>query len=172
MPENTDASQINLRPMTLADLDQVEAIEAASFLTPWPKDIFTYELKPDRPSITWVAEWINPDGGTKVVASIVIWVVNAEAHIGTLAVKPGYRRLKIAQKLLGRALIECARGGAQQATLEVRVSNQAAQNLYDKFGFEVLGIRKDYYKDTHEDAVLMMLAPLDEEKLTALADTG
>ncbi len=172
MSKKADSPKINLRPMTLADLDQVEAIEVASFLTPWPKDIFTYELKPDRHSITWVAEWVNPDGGAKVVASIVIWLVNAEAHIGTLAVKPGYRRHGIAQKLLGHALIECARRGARQATLEVRVSNQAAQKLYDKFGFEVLGIRKDYYKDTHEDAVLMMLAPLDEEKLTALAENG
>lgn len=169
MSERPDPLQINLRPMTLADLNQVETIDAASFPTPWPRDAFLYELKRNRGSLAWVGEWINPDGEAEVVASIVIWLVLDEAHIATLAVKPGYRQRGIANKLLAKSLIECAKRGAQQATLEVRTSNQAAQKLYQKFGFEVVGMRKNYYKDTHEDAVLMTSAPLDEEKLAALA---
>lgn len=169
MSEKPDPSQINLRPMTLADLNQVEAIDAVSFPTPWPRDAFLYELKRNRGSLTWVAEWVHPEGEAEVIASIVIWLVLDETHIATLAVKPGFRQRGIANKLLAESLIECAKRGAQRATLEVRASNQAAQKLYQKFGFEVVGLRKNYYKDTNEDALLMTLAPLDEEKLAALA---
>ena len=168
MSERPDPSQINLRPMTLADLNQVEAIDAASFPTPWPRDAFLYELKRHRGSLAWVAEWTNSEGEVELVETIVIWLVLGEAHIATLAVKPGYRQRGIANKLLAESLIECAKRGVKEATLEVRSSNQAAQKLYQKFGFEVVGLRKDYYKDTHEDAVLMTLAPLDVKKLATL----
>lgn len=172
MTEDSEVSRINLRPMTLADLDQVEAIDRASFSTPWPRDAFLYELKRNRSSICWVAEWINPDGVSVLVGSIVIWLVLDEAHIGTLAVKPGYRLRGISQYLLTGALLECIRRGSKQAMLEVRAGNEAAQQLYQKFGFEQVGLRRDYYKDTHEDAVLMTLAPLDKEILVDLASRG
>lgn len=172
MSEKPDLSQINLRPMRLADLNQVEAIDAASFPTPWPRDAFLYELKRLRGSLAWVAEWTDSDGNGEVVASIVIWLVLDEAHIATLAVKPGYRQRGIAKKLLAESLIECAKRGAKEATLEVRISNLAAQNLYQKFGFEVVGRRKNYYKDTHEDALLMTLSPVNEEKLAVLVGKG
>jgi len=172
MPENNQQVQFILRPMTLADLDQVVAIDRASFPSPWPKDAFLYELKRRRNSVCWVVEKAASDGQRQLLASIVIWLVVNEAHIGTLAVKPGYRGQKIAQKLLALTLLECHQRGARQALLEVRQSNQVAQNLYWKFGFEAVGLRQDYYKDTHEDAVLMTLTGLDQEKLTQLAQGG
>jgi len=172
MPENQKQAQLIFRPMTTSDLDQVAAVDRAAFPTPWPKDAFLYEIKRGRNSVCWVAEQAESGGEIQVVASIVIWLVLDEAHIGTLAVKPGYRGQKIGQKLLALTLIECQRRGARQALLEVRQSNHAAQALYRKLGFEAVGLRKDYYKDTHEDAILMTLGTLNLENLAQLAQGG
>ena len=161
-----------LRPMSLADLDQVEEIDTLSFQMPWPREAFLYELKQNPHSLCWVAEREASDQAPIVVGTIVVWLILEEAHIGTLAVRPGYRQEGIAQRLLAKALLESARSGAAYALLEVRVSNQAAQNLYKKFGFDVVGLRKGYYQDTQEDAVLMTLAELNPEKLADLADPG
>ena len=172
MSENDHRSQIILRPMTFDDLNRVTAIDRASFPTPWPREAFRYELQHNRGSVCWVAEEDSGKGKRVVVAAIVIWLVGQNAHIGTLAVKPDHRKQGIAQQLLARTLLICSARGARQATLEVRTSNTAAQNLYRKFGFESIGIKPDYYKDTHEDALVMKLAPLDEEKLADLAVYG
>ena len=161
-----------MRPMTLADINQVNAIEQVSFPTPWPETAFYYELTQNKTALCWVAEWIEADQTPILVADIVIWLILDEAHIGTLAVRPEYRGQSIAQRLLARALVEAARSGATHALLEVRVSNQAALNLYRKFGFEVVGIRPGYYHDTQEDALLMTLAHLDPEKLAVLVGSG
>lgn len=158
------------RPMSLADLDQVEEIDTLSFQMPWPRDAFLYEIKQNPASLCWVAEREMPNQAPIVVGTIVVWLILEEAHIGTLAVRPGYRQEGIAQRLLARVLLEAARSGAAYALLEVRESNHAAQNLYKKFGFEVVGLRKGYYQDTQEDAVLMTLAELQAEKLADLAD--
>ena len=172
MPPIHSKGRLYLRPMTLADLDQVIAIDQASFPTPWPKDAFHYELVRNRNSVCCLAEWQVPDKKPEIVASIVIWLVLDEAHIGTLAVKPGYRRQGIAQFLLAGALMACVKQGATQALLEVRKSNKAAQVLYQKFGFKDVGLRRGYYKDTHEDAILMTLAPLSLDNLAELAKAG
>lgn len=170
MPDNVPETRIIMRPMTLDDLNRVAAIDRASFPTPWPREAFRYELQRNRSSVCWVAEAVDVNGSRTVVASIVIWLVAHNAHIGTLAVKPDYRKQGVAQRLLARTLLVCVNRGIQQATLEVRASNEAAQQLYQKFGFEVIGIKKDYYKDTHEDALVMRLASLDEKKLADLAE--
>ncbi|MDY6866393.1 MAG: ribosomal protein S18-alanine N-acetyltransferase [Chloroflexota bacterium] len=171
MPLNLPEGKVSLRPMTLADLDQVVAIDRVSFLTPWPKDAFRYDLVREKNSIFWVAERTALEKPAEIIGSIVIWLVGEKAHIGTLAVKPGYRQCGVAQYLLARALIACAQKGEKQVFLEVRESNWAAQKLYRKFGFEAVGLQRGYYKDTHEDAILMALASLDESKLADLAKT-
>ena len=167
-----EGARIHLRPMTLADLDQVKAIEQASFPTPWPKDAFYYELTQNAKALCWVAEWMEEDQAPEVAADIVIWLVLDEVHIGTLAVKQEYRGRRIAQRLLARALLESTKCGGTYALLEVRASNKAAQNLYRKFGFEVVGVRRGYYQDNGEDALLLTLANLDAEKLADLAQAG
>ncbi len=172
MPENQEKLQRILRPMTLEDLVQVVEIDRASFPTPWPQDAFLYEIKRKRNVICWVVENVNSDGKGELIASIVIWLILDEAHIGTLAVKPGYRCQKIGQQLLASSLMEALHRGARRANLEVRESNQAAQNLYRKFGFEAVGLRRDYYTDTHEDAILMTLEKLNYQELAQLADAG
>ena len=170
MPGKVDKGSIELRPMVLADLPQVAAIDRESFPTPWPRDAFLYEIKHQRNSICRVAEIIGEGEKRTIVATIVIWLIIDEAHIGTLAVKPGYRGQKIAQKLLANSLIEAYQKGARKAMLEVRESNQVAQNLYNKFGFEAVGLRPGYYKDTHEDAILMTLDKIDPKELARLTD--
>jgi len=159
---------IKLRPMSLADLDQVNAIEQASFPTPWPEEAFYHALKQEQTVLCWVADWIEDNQPPKVVADIVVWLILDEAHIGTLAVLPEYRGRSIAKKLLAQALLEAIRCGATHALLEVRSSNQSAFHLYKKFGFEVVGVRKGYYQDNDEDALLMTLSPLLTEKLADL----
>jgi ribosomal-protein-alanine N-acetyltransferase len=172
MMPHPEGAHIHLRPTTLADSDQVNAIEQASFRTPWPADAFQYELMRNQAALCRVAEWIEPDHPPMIVADIVIWMILDEAHIGTLAVHPEYRGKFIAQRLLAKALLDAISSGATHALLEVRVSNQAALNLYKKFGFEVVGERPGYYLDTGEDALLMTLSPLKPDKLADLAEPG
>ena len=172
MPSSNEEAHILLRPMYLADLPQVNAIEQTSFPTPWPEKAFFYELTQNQSSLCWVAEWVEAAQIPIVVADIVIWLILDEAHIGTLAVHPDYRGQSIAQRLLARALLEATRSGATHALLEVRVNNQAAIYLYEKFGFEVVGVRPGYYQDTGEDALLMTSPHLAPEKLVVLAGCG
>lgn len=155
--------QVELRPMTLADLPQVEALDRIAFPTPWPENAFRYELTRNPHAICWVAEQ-----SAQLVGDIVVWLVLDEAHIATLAVPGQLRQRGIGQRLLARALLLCHESGATSAMLEVRESNQAARGLYRKFGFEEVGLRKGYYQDTHEDAILMTLIPLDPDRLARL----
>ncbi len=170
MPEPQDGMHISYRPMKRSDLDQVVALDRASFPSPWPRDAFLMELLKGRQSVCWIAETETETGTRELMGSIVIWLVLDEAHIGTLAIKPDFRRLGIAQDLLSKALRVSYQRGARQAILEVRASNHPAQNLYRKFGFEVVGVRKNYYQDNQEDALLMTLSSLDPDVLTDLGD--
>lgn len=146
--------------MRIEDLAAVHQIDCLSFSLPWPANAFRYELLENPNSRLWVAEIERDDGTGVVVGAIVVWLVVDEAHIATLAVHPDYRRHGIATQLLRTALRECARLGMRTATLEVRASNLAAQALYHKFGFEVVGRRRGYYQDNQEDALIMTLSDL------------
>jgi ribosomal-protein-alanine N-acetyltransferase len=144
--------------MTLADLDAVGEIERLSFPVPWPLAGYQRELTQNRDAHYFVACAPGPDpaaaGGT-VVGHAGLWMQYDEAHISTLAVHPAWRGRGVGARLLMR-LIDCARErGAVELTLEVRASNTAAQRLYERFGFEVLGRRPGYYADSGEDALIM-----------------
>jgi len=154
-------SQVNLRPMTLSDLDEVLGIEFESFPTPWPRDAFLYEIKHANQNICWVAEYAPEKASAIVVGYIVIWLMRGTAHIANLSVKPGFRERGIGQHLLASALLTCIDADVQGVMLEVL-----------KFGFEVKEKQTDYYKDTHEDALVMMLFPLIRNKLADLANYG
>ena len=88
-----------------------------------------------------------------------------EAHVATVATDPEYRRQGIAKRLLAHALRQIMREGARSSFLEVRESNLAAQEMYRKFGYEVTGRRRHYYRDNDEDALLMSLEDLNPEQL-------
>jgi ribosomal-protein-alanine N-acetyltransferase len=163
---------VKLRPMTLMDIDAVLRIERASFPTPWPRDAFLYELaRPDR-SICLVAECAQSDEAPKIIGDIVLWLAGSIAHVATLAVHPDYRRRGIGTCLLANALLACGDRGLIEALLEVREKNRSAQKLYRKFGFEVVGLRRGYYADTGEDAVLMALKPLAANQLAEFVKCG
>ncbi|HOM66862.1 MAG: ribosomal protein S18-alanine N-acetyltransferase [Brevefilum fermentans] len=170
MRSKTDEGYIRLRPMTAADLSPISAIEQASFLTPWAEKDFIKALAQNQGTLCWVAEWIEEPHPPRVVANVIVWLILDEAHIGTLAVHPEYRGRSIARRLLAKVLLEATRLGATHALLEVRACNQDALHLYNKFGFAVVGVRKGYYQDAGEDALLMTLNPLVPEILAELVD--
>lgn len=152
-----------IRRMRLEDVEQVHAIDVLSFSMPWTERSYRFELTENPSSHLWVAE-LNG----RVVAMIAYWLIVDEAHIGTIAVHPEYRRRGIARRLLAETLIAMSEKGARSATLEVRRSNLAAQDLYRKFGFKVVGLRPRYYRDNNEDALLMTLENIDREILQRL----
>ena len=177
MPDsNPNASaRIIVRPMVLDDLEQVVALDQLSFSLPWPARSFRYELLENDVSRLWVAEVnftgaeANATGKTsKVIGMIVVWLILDEVHIATIAVHPQYRGLGIGRQMLLIALRECAAQGAVMSTLEVRENNHIAIDMYRKLGFEVVGRRKRYYKDTNEDAILMTLETKGMESITSL----
>jgi len=143
-----------IRPMEAEDLPEVLRIDRLSFPTPWPERTYRYEIAENPSAHLYVAEVIE-DGRNRVIGYVGYWLIVDEMHISTLAVDPAYRRKGIAEGLLRAALERAADNGAELATLEVRVSNDAALELYRKHAFEVVGRRPRYYRDNGEDALLM-----------------
>lgn len=172
MTEASEPLGINVRPMAFSDIDAVLRIERASFPTPWPRDAFFYEIARPQRSICRVAEYAKDQTKPVIVGDIVVWLTGPTAHVATLAVHPEYRRRGIGSCLLANALLASIRRGMKEALLEVRAHNHNAQQLYQTFGFEVAGIRQNYYQDTGEDAILMALKPLKRDKLAEFADCG
>ena len=144
----------------MQDIPAAVQLDQLSFSLPWPERSFRFELTDNEASRCWVAE---VDG--RVVGMIVAWLLVDETHIATIATHPEYRRMGIASKLLSHALLYTLDEGAESSFLEVRESNLAAQEMYRKFGYEVAGRRKRYYKDNDEDALLMILKSLSRERL-------
>jgi ribosomal-protein-alanine N-acetyltransferase len=151
------AEPLSLAPMTLENLDEVLAIERASFVTPWSKAAFRYELTQNQ-----VARCVVVRAGRDLVGYLCLWEIAHELHVTNLAVHPARRRQGAARMLLGSILEEAAARGVTLAFLEVRPTNAEAVALYESLGFHVIGRRKGYYVDTGEDALVM------EAKLPAL----
>ncbi len=160
---------IIIRSMRMEDIPQVVVLDRMSFSLPWTESAYRYELTENSMSQLWVAEQPDRDGQNCLVGMIVIWLILDEAHVATLAVHPEYRRLGIAASLLAAGLSAAIRSGAVQATLEVRASNLSAQLLYQRFGFEMVGLRRRYYRDNNEDAWIMTVSGLDDQYLAWLA---
>ena len=143
-------SDYTIRLMNTEDLDQVMEVESNSFSIPWSRDAFFNEIETNH-FATYIV--IEEDG--KVIGYCGVWIIVDEAHITNIAVLPSYRGQGLGDKLM-RSMIEIAKEmGARTMTLEVRVSNTPAQSLYRKFGFQEGGIRKNYYSDNQEDALVM-----------------
>lgn len=132
------------------DLDGVMAIEEVSFPTPWSRGMFEEDF--DRGfSDTLVAE--GPGG--EVLGYAVCWTIAGESHLLNIAVHPAHRGRGIGRAILSECIRRSARLGAGRIFLEVRAGNEAAQRLYASMGFVFRGIRKGYYTDTGEDAVVL-----------------
>lgn len=141
---------ITFRDMQVSDIKQVLEIEHASFAIPWTEDAFIRELTMNEYAVYTVIEEDN-----RVVGYCGMWLILDEANITNIAILPSYRGRKLGEALL-RVVIENARlRGGKTMSLEVRVSNDTAQGLYRKLGFLNGGIRKRYYTDNYEDALVM-----------------
>jgi ribosomal-protein-alanine N-acetyltransferase len=146
---------ITIAPLIREDLDQVMAIEQASFTMPWSRNLFLSEFRNKPISLMLAAHSLEE--GRELVGYIVCWVFVDEVHILNLATKPPFRRHGIARQLVLAALGTAYEWGARRAFLEVRESNKAALKLYTDLGFERTQVRVEYYDLPVEDAIVMML---------------
>ncbi|MGE5285306.1 MAG: ribosomal protein S18-alanine N-acetyltransferase [Actinomycetota bacterium] len=140
---------MRIREMCPSDLDGVMEIEQVSFPTPWTREMFLEDFPRDF-SDTLVAAGT----GDEVLGYAVCWTLAGESHLLNIAVHPARRGRGIGRALLSECIRRAARAGASLLFLEVRAGNEAAQRLYRSMGFEFRGIRKGYYTDTGEDAVI------------------
>ena len=141
---------VTFRRMTMRDLDEVLRIERASFTAPWSRNAFAGELMDNH-----FAEYLVMYSGPQMIGYGGMWVIVDEAHVTNIAVYPEYRGKKNGERLLRMMMAEASARGARRMTLEVRVSNEVAKRLYRKLGFVDAGVRKGYYTDNHEDALIM-----------------
>lgn len=148
-------SECIIRRMTEADLDAVTAIEAAIFPTPWNRSAFEHELRENPAARYFVAE---KEG--RVIGFCGSWIIIDESEITNIAIIEEERGHGYGRQLLTHAMQYVANLGACCMTLEVRVSNERAQNLYRSLGFLKVGVRKKYYEDNREDALLMLCADM------------
>lgn len=146
--------------MTPADLDQVLDVERRSFPVPWSRGAFVQEVTANRFACYRVVR-----AGDVVVGYAGVWVIMDEAHVTNVAVHPDWRGRGLGRRLMLDLIARALNRGATRMTLEVRASNQVAQNLYAALGFRACGRRRGYYSDTNEDAVIMWLDPLVRPRL-------
>lgn len=144
------AAPVAVSPMRFEDIPAVHEIERLSFRTPWPAYAFEQELRGNR-----MARYLVARVGEVVVAFAGLWLMPDEAHITTFSVHPDWRRQGVGRQLLLSMLELVYALGASRMTLEVRLSNLAAQALYRGMGFTIAGQRPRYYTDDGEDALIM-----------------
>ncbi len=145
---------IEIRPMQTLDLRAVERIERRSYATPWSRSMFATELA--KPSSMCLGAFERD--GTLLGYLIISRYVDAW-HVMNIAVDPEYRGRGIATALFDRLFELTAEDGDRGYTLEVRVSNTAAIQLYERLGFRSRGVRRGYYTDNREDALIMWREP-------------
>ena len=142
---------VYFREIQSADLDEIMTIERASFTSPWSARFFLEEIRFS------CAKSVLAEVEGRIVGYIIYWQLPKEVDIHNLAVHPAYRRQGIGRSLLSSAIDSAKGQGSNRVTLEVRKSNQAAQQLYHSLGFVERGVRKGYYSDDGEDALVMVL---------------
>jgi ribosomal-protein-alanine N-acetyltransferase len=180
-------SRYHVRPMTEADIIQVATIEHESFPTTWPQTAYKRELANNLARYLVLVDdshspieeedngsekrsffgifkrksLINPT--TEYIAGYVgIWLMVDQAHIVAIAVREAYRGQGLGEMLLADALDLAIENSQDSATLEVRKTNLIAQHLYEKYRFLKVGVRKRYYSDNHEDAIIMTTPPIQD----------
>jgi ribosomal-protein-alanine N-acetyltransferase len=140
---------VQIRSLRLADLDAVVAIEQRAYPTAWSRSMFASELAKSTSVCLGAAE------GTRLVGYAINSRYVDAWHVMNVAVDPNYQRRGIATQLLQRLFELTAGDGRRGYTLEVRVSNAGAIRLYEQLGFERSGLRRAYYTDNREDALIM-----------------
>ena len=152
MRRGMDPSEWVIEPLSLlADLDTILEIELESFVNPWTREMYLADLENHGVSFCYVVR----DASQRVVGYCSFWRVLDELHVNNVAVAPAYRGRGAGTALMREVLREGARMGARRATLEVRRSNEAARRLYERLAFTVTGIRRGYYTNPVEDALIL-----------------
>lgn len=144
------SEQVTFRKMTLHDVDKVYEIEKESFTLAWTKEAFEQEMVKNE-----FAYYVVAKTEEDIIGYCGMWLVIDEAHITNIAISPSQRGKKLGEALMKAAIDAAKAHGAKLMTLEARVSNIVAINLYKKLGFQNGGIRKGYYTDNQEDAIVM-----------------
>ncbi|MGI4790849.1 MAG: ribosomal protein S18-alanine N-acetyltransferase [Janthinobacterium lividum] len=142
--------KVTIRAMRIDDIEYVSRLERRCYTLPWSSSAYVTEVGNSNAYYT-VA--VLPDG--TIVGYCGMWVIMDELHMTTIAVDPSVRGLKIGERLLHDMIEEGIKRGAERATLEVRERNTVAHNLYVKYGFEDVAVRKNYYSDNGENAIIM-----------------
>ncbi len=142
----------SIRPMDFDDLEGVVLLEKECFTDPWSMETFVHEITKNHMASYVVA---IDEENNKIVGYAGMWIVLDEAHITNVGVLPDYRGKGLGIKLMNRQVKDSIVAGAIKMTLEARISNNVAINMYKKIGFTEVGIRKRYYEDNNEDAVIM-----------------
>ena len=143
-------AELTIRKMELEDINQVMFVELSSFTSPWTEEIFIQELKENQHAHYYI---ITID--EKVIGYVGMWIVLDDAQITNIAILAGYRGQKLGEKLFRFAMQRAISLGVTNLSLEVRITNIVAQKMYRKFGLVPGGIRKNYYTDNQEDAIVM-----------------
>lgn len=160
-----EALEVELIPMRRRHLRQVLRIEGEVYPRPWSAALFLQEIARKSDRVYLVARM-----GGEVVGYGGTMMTGSEAHITTIAVDPGFQRQKIGTRLMV-ALIEAGIDrGCSSVSLEVRRSNLAAQQMYERFGFRPVGVRRGYYIETGEDAIVMWAENVDRAAYARLLD--
>src|SRR4030042_6578665 len=152
--------KLRYRPMNLEDIPRVHEIDQLSFSLPWPEKSYHFELTENPSTLALVVEIVPKDCDPVIIGMSVVWIIDDEAHIATIAIHPEFRCFGYGKNLLTETLRQSIQRGAHLATLEVRESNQTAQQLYRSFGFIIIGQRSHYYRDNNEDALIMTVEPM------------
>lgn len=147
---NTERITPSYRAMTLEDVPSVVEIEQEAFTSPWTKGAFVNELTSNMFAHYLVAEYKD-----SLIGYGGMWIIMDEAHVTNIALREEYRGQGFGHKLLSKLQEIAMKQGAVRMTLEVRTSNEQAQRLYRKLGFQPSGIRPKYYSDNGEDAIIM-----------------
>ena len=143
-------AELRIREMENSDIEAVMEIDEKIFNTPWNKRIFDYEINENK-----FAHYFIVETNQTIIGYIGLWIVYEDAQITNVAILEDYRGYKIGEHLFGYAVQYAQNQGAERLSLEVRVSNKIAQNMYEKFGLVPAGIREKYYTDDNEDALVM-----------------
>lgn len=143
-------AEFSIREMVYHDIDAVLKVDEASFPTPWSREIYQREMRENK-----FAHYFVIEESRQIIGYVGLWIVEDDAQITNIALLPMYRGYKIGEKLFGFAVQFAMQQGATRLSLEVRESNFVAQHLYRKFGLVPGGIRKGYYPDNNEDALVM-----------------